>query len=92
MFGINKKKEKIQSLEAKVRGLVEENQQLQVERNEQRLRADSYRKACEMIFTSHQRVLKTMSETDGLEIESPAEELVEVDCDSCDDLPFKINN
>lgn len=54
MFGINKKKEKIQSLEAKVRGLTEENQQLQVERNEQRLKADSYKKACEMIFTSHQ--------------------------------------
>lgn len=54
MFGIITKKEKIQSLEAKVRGLVEENQQLQVERNEQRLKAESYMKACEMIFKSHQ--------------------------------------
>ena len=34
MFGIITRKEKIQSLEAKIRGLAEENQQLQVERND----------------------------------------------------------
>lgn len=43
-----KLKRRIQSLEAQVRGLVEENQQLQVVANEAKLQANSLRKAVEM--------------------------------------------
>ena len=92
MFGIITRKEKIQSLEAKIRGLAEENQQLQVERNEQRLRADSYRKACEMIFSSHNETPKSMSCIDIDKCKMHELCFSGVDYDSRDDLPFKINN
>lgn len=43
-----KLKQKIQSLEAQVRGLSDENQQLVIERNQARFEADVLRKAVEM--------------------------------------------
>ena len=43
-----KLKRRIQSLEAQVRGLVDENQQLQVVANEAKLQANSLKKAVEL--------------------------------------------
>lgn len=74
MFGIISKKKKIQSLEAKVRGLIKENQELQVERNDHRLRSECYRKALDMV--SKKRAEEARS-------------LAAVDNDETDDLPFK---
>lgn len=88
MFGINKKKEKIQSLEAKVRGLIEENQELQVERNEHRLRAECYQKALNMISKRHNEYVKPIMDAKPSEYESPVRPLSEVDADETDDLPF----
>lgn len=88
MFGINKKKEKIQSLEAKVRGLIDENQELQVERNEYRLKAECYRKALDMISRKHNEYVISIRDTKVTEYESPVRLLAEVDIDEANDLPF----
>lgn len=51
-------KRRIQSLEAQVRGLVEENQQLQVVANDAKLQAESLRKAVDM----YQRTVQARDE------------------------------
>lgn len=88
MFGINKKKEKIQSLEAKVRGLIDENIELQVERNEHRLRAECYKKAFNMVNKRHNEYVKSIVDAKTSEYENPVRPLSEVDTDETDDLPF----
>lgn len=49
MFGRRRLKKRIQSLEAQVRGLAEENQRLQVTANNATLHSRSLKKALEML-------------------------------------------